>query len=384
MAYFARALIDDVGAGIHARSLVSAWRKAGHEVLTLPALEEGPPLSSPPHSSGVATARIAAAFPAGQRGLVRHLRGTWRLWTELPATQRRLHAFRADVLVGRRGMYDYTLDALVQEANVPVIAETNGVLSLELTDIAGDPPLWREREHERKYLLSSTAISANTQETAQLVSGLGVCRDNIHVVGNGVDTELFHPNAPIAASLSTWRSNFDCVVAFCGSGSYTMDRNCLFDALDKVFRENERVGFLFIGIDQSSIPSHINVDAEVVPRCLAVGKIPHMAMPDYLAAADICWAAYRNTYGSPLKQFEYMAMGKPMAIAGAGEAVRLVSASLCGHWAGLGDSEGLAASLSYLIQMDTESRQAMGISGRKWVEANATWSVVASSMLHLI
>jgi glycosyltransferase involved in cell wall biosynthesis len=45
-------------------------------------------------------------------------------------------------------------------------------------------------------------------------------------------------------------------------------------------------------------------------RVLLVGRVPHDEIPELLAAVDVAVMPWTNEYGSPLKLFEYMAMGK--------------------------------------------------------------------------
>ena len=83
-------------------------------------------------------------------------------------------------------------------------------------------------------------------------------------------------------------------------------------------------------------------------------------MPSFLVAAlHLLWAAYRNEYGSPLKAFEYMAMGKPGVAAGVGQAVEPLEASGSGTAVGIGRRQELAdaaAAHLFLPPQTTEGR----------------------------
>ena len=43
---------------------------------------------------------------------------------------------------------------------------------------------------------------------------------------------------------------------------------------------------------------------------LCTGRVPHSEIPSYIAAMDVGVMPDSNLYGSPMKIFEYMAMGK--------------------------------------------------------------------------
>ncbi len=97
------------------------------------------------------------------------------------------------------------------------------------------------------------------------------------------------------------------------------------------------------------------------------GRVPHSDVPKYLACADVLWASFLNDYGSPLKLYEYMAMAKPVLVAGAGEAVDAVRAAECGRAVDRGDEKGLLRGALELCRASDEERRAMGANGRAWI-----------------
>ena len=74
-------------------------------------------------------------------------------------------------------------------------------------------------------------------------------------------------------------------------------------------------------------------------------------------------------------------MGKPVVVAGTGQAADLVAAPACGRAVPLGDDEGLAGAARDLLLLAPDERAVLGGRGRTWVEQNATWSATAESII---
>jgi glycosyltransferase involved in cell wall biosynthesis len=100
-----------------------------------------------------------------------------------------------------------------------------------------------------------------------------------------------------------------------------------------------------------------------------------------LAAADLFWAAFTHGRGSPLKLYEYMAMSRPVVVAGAGGSADPLEASRCGRALEKGDVEGLADAVVHYLHGETSELEAVGARGRAWVMANATWAHTARLMV---
>ena len=115
------------------------------------------------------------------------------------------------------------------------------------------------------------------------------------------------------------------------------------------------------------------------------GVVPHEKVPSFLAAADLLWAAYRNEYGSPLKAFEYMAMGKPGVAAGGGAGPSGAGGVAQRHGRGhRKPPEELAdAAAAHPVAPRGRAAGARGLrlgDGR----SSRSWSVTAATMLTLI
>ena len=140
------------------------------------------------------------------------------------------------------------------------------------------------------------------------------------------------------------------------------------DAAAQLTGEPIRFAFVGEGADKQRLRRRV---AELGLRNVTMlPGVPHEQVPALLAAADICLVPLRDVplFSSfiPSKMFEYLAAGKPVVGALAGEAAQILREA--GAWVvPPADSEALAAAIRTLAA-DPQRRQAMGQQGRCYVE----------------
>jgi glycosyltransferase involved in cell wall biosynthesis len=85
-------------------------------------------------------------------------------------------------------------------------------------------------------------------------------------------------------------------------------------------------------------------------------------------------------HGSPLKVFEYLALGKPIVMAATGSGLEPLRDARAGEIVAKGEFEALAAAAQLRLQ-DDALREAEGARGLTWVSANGTWTETARKMV---
>jgi glycosyltransferase involved in cell wall biosynthesis len=115
-------------------------------------------------------------------------------------------------------------------------------------------------------------------------------------------------------------------------------------------------------------------------RVVFTGAISHDEMPEYVAAMDVAVAPYRSIpgfYFSPLKLYEYLAMGKAVVASGIGQVRKVVRHGENGLLVPPGDADALGAALS-LLGGDPALRASLA--GRAPHEL-VSWEAVARDMV---
>ena len=198
--------------------------------------------------------------------------------------------------------------------------EVNGLPSVELKyhypALKGNPLLYKIKEQEIATLLLADAIVCPSAVTRAYIASLGVPREKVIVIPNGVDTKLFTPqplNPP--ADRPT--------ILYIGTLTDWQGLSLLVEAMPAIL---------------SQIPSKLRIVGrgrgwqrkELLKRAQKLGlgesvsvepAVPHHEIPALVAQADVCVAplAYNDrnvTQGCcPIKIVEYMACARPVVAA---------------------------------------------------------------------
>ena len=127
--------------------------------------------------------------------------------------------------------------------------------------------------------------------------------------------------------------------------------------------------------------------AKDLPNVTFLPSVPKAEMASALAGADACIAIlkpleeYKTTY--PNKVFDYMAAGRPVALAIDGVIREVVEAAGCGIFAAPGNAAQLADAIRRLAADPRQSR-AMGLRGRKYLEENFSRAVIGEKLVKLL
>ena len=373
--YYNRLLNEPWGCGVHARKLVDSWRAQGHDVLCLPA-----DLASPSEQAK-SSVRSLDLVPRFARPPAHELSARLRAARDASNLASIVCGFAPEVLVTRRAGYDYCLDEVLRRCATPYVAEVNAVICREIPQLTGERvPPW-ERRREIRYLVRAAGAVCVTEELRSQLHGIGISADRLAVLPNGVDTSEFSPNTRANPQTAEWAGGFRLVFCYAGTLSYTHDSGGLLAVAGKLAATALGVGFLFVGPTREELASEGTWSAALGDRCRCTGRVPHSAVPSHMVCADVFWASFRNDYGSPLKLYEYMAMAKPVILAGAGEAVEVVRSSRCGYFVARGDDCGLLELAHQLESASAEQRHELGTNARVWVGDGHTWSDVSGRFL---
>lgn len=120
------------------------------------------------------------------------------------------------------------------------------------------------------------------------------------------------------------------------------------------------------------------------------GQIEHVKMPSYFATADVLVAHYKqqtdfeyvNFYGSSLKLFEYMAMGKPIIASNLGQIGEILEHGKSGLLIELGNYKELANNILTLMA-DEKLKRKLSKNARIEVEKNYTWERNARKIMEI-
>ena len=292
----------DGGEVVHIEELISALRDLGHEVITVGHvdMEAERPAGGP------------SVFDATQRGLPKFLRESLEFGYSLLAYRRLRQAcltHEPNVLYERANLFlvagvwirrRYKLPYLL-EVNAPLFHERNSYGGIALKRLArwSEETAWRNAD----YVLPVSNVLADHVRRA------GVPEERIVVVPNAVDPGRF--DVPLDGTEVKKRLGLEnrTVLGFAG---YLRDWHRLDRVIDLLDRDDgNNLHFLVVG-NGSGLPAlRRRVRARGVSQQVTfLGSAPRDDMPGLISAFDIALQPGVTAYASPLKIYEYMALGR--------------------------------------------------------------------------
>jgi len=212
-------------------------------------------------------------------------------------------------------------------------------------------------------------IVAVSRALADEVVELGVPRDKVAVVMNGVDAELFHPRDRAAARAELGLPPGTRLLVFAGRFSAEKNIPVLLDAFRQL---GEPYHALLIGGDESGRAGNVTR----IPYCC-----DNRVLASYYASADaLVHAGVHETFG--LVVLEAMACGRPVVAMRAGAMPEIV-APRTGVLAEPAEdpaiaSRNLAAAVAELYEKDLD---AAGAAARRHVLANFSWNRALQTLM---
>ena len=320
-----------------------------------------------PHYQGNSVSRVWNMLEFGRR--VRHL---------VP----KAGLASPDVVVGSSPSPFAALGALwlAERYNVPFVLELRDLWPQSLVDL-GSVPLghpfvrllsWIER---KLYYRAARIVSVLPNAAAYMIEK-GADAERIDWIPNGVDLELVPPPKPSV------EDDFF-TVFYAGAHGSANGLGTILDAAERLQRNpaarHVQLRFVGDGADKPALRRRASVAALVNLRF--DDAVPNSGLYEILAEADAFVANVRSSplykYGIGMnKLYEYMAMARPTAIA-----LSAFNNPVAEAGAGLAvaadDAMGLARAIAGLAAMSPQERWAMGLRGRRYVEAHHDYTRLA-------
>ncbi|MFZ5913762.1 MAG: glycosyltransferase family 4 protein [Pseudomonadota bacterium] len=292
------------GQAVHMDEMIDALRAQGHQVLLV-----GPARGGQQTEFGSDAGLIAVL----KRRLPRALYEMMEALYSIPAFVRLYQAYRQfqpDFIYERYNLFMFAGLWLKRLTGVKLMLEVNGPiyeersrhdgLSLQRFAAWSQGVAWRGADH----------VLPVTEVLAGYLRRYGVSRDHIAVVPNGINPARFstaHPQEEAKARLGLQGR---LVLGFTG---FIRGWNALDRVIELLAREGEahNLHLLIVG-DGPAREELENLAAahQVSSRLTITGVIERDHVADYVSAFDIALIPGVTEYASPLKLFEYMALGR--------------------------------------------------------------------------
>ncbi len=346
------------GQKIHIDALTSALAARGHDVVVAgPAAADALDAHDKRGVMGLLPAPVYewAEFAYSARGYVR--------LAQLAAAQ------KPDILYERYNLHYFAGAWLARRLGAPLILEVNAPLAEERAAHGGLALEEFARRNEAAVWRAADMVLPVTNVLAEKIAAAGVPEEKIAVMQNGVDDQFLNGADP-APVRARYGLAGKLVLGFTG---FARD----WHGLDRAVRHLADAGrddlhLMIIGDGPAVAGLETLAQAlGVAERMTVTGVIQRDAVPAHAAAFDIALQPAVVDYASPLKLFEYMALGKPVL---APDASNIMEVLKDGENGLLFRGEGFGAALDMLIA-DEELRARLGAAARATIEReDYTWS----------
>jgi glycosyltransferase involved in cell wall biosynthesis len=281
---------------------------------------------------------------------------------------------KPDILHEREIFLNFGGLLLANQFKIPYVLEVNAPL---IHEVGKDfPPIFHKFEKlvQKKLFGGADRIITVSNTLKNYLTNYGVAEEKIRVVPNGVNEKVFHPN--VSGEIIKKKLNLEDKQIVCFAGSLHQKWQGIDDLLRSakiISSKKPSIKFIIVGGE--------GADVEILKKnapdnVIFTGRVNHKEIPSYLAAADILIAPYNVEnnffYNSPIKLFEYMAMGKPIIASNLGQIRDVIEDGRTGLLNEPGNYEELAENILILLENE-KLRKELGLNARKEVEKKYTW-----------
>lgn len=239
---------------------------------------------------------------------------------------------------------------------------------------------------ERFLYARATLLLVNSPAYRDYLSARGVPEDKIQLVANGVDPDMFDPDATGELTKQQLGLNGKFVVTYAGALGLANDIVTILNAAAR-FRDEPEIHFLLVGDGKER--GHLESLARELKltNVTFLGSRPKSEIPEILAASEACIATlknipmFRTTY--PNKVFDYMAAGRPTVLAIDGVIREVIERAEGGLFVPPGDDAAIASTIKGLSKDRLVARR-MGAAARVYVVKHFNRDVQAREFAELI
>lgn len=363
--------------GVHIGEIVKAMRRLGHTVRIV----------SPVGDRFGDEAAAGAAKPTGMRKLygfvTRHLPEVAFELLELAYNLKAVRDIRrharpddVDAIFERYAIFGLAGAYVARRWGKPLYLEINYTSQSALVRRRSRllQPLARALDR-RLFRQAAGLFAVSSYLKDHLVRDFGVPADKVYVLPNAADPDVFDP-ARIAAAPADGR-----LIGFVGGFYRWHGLPLLLEAFTRIAPDFADARLLLIGDG----PMRSEIERRVASnglreRVLLPGRMPHAALPAQMASFHVGVMPDSNDYGSPMKIFEYMAMGKPVVVPDYGPLRDCVSDGEEGFIFRPGDAADLARCLARLLD-DAALYRRMAERARRRVLERHNWRRNAETIL---
>lgn len=289
------------GQAVHLEELIAALEEQGHEVLIA-----GPEAFA--RASFGDDAKLLAQIKASVPKAIYEL---LEIGYNIPAyfrLRRAARRFQPQCIYERHNLYLLAGIWLKRRAGIPLLLEVNAPLARERAEHGGLGFRRLAAALERWVWRNADFVLPVTHVLAEEILAAGVAPDRIVVIGNAIDPNKFAPAVKTVAETGH-KTDHQVVLGFTGFVREWHGLDVIIDALVRPELRNMQLTIVGDGPALPALKSQVQ-ELGISDRVLFTGLVTRDRIANVVASFDIALQPKCVAYCSPLKLFEYMALGK--------------------------------------------------------------------------
>ncbi len=377
--------------GVHIAGIVNGFRSFGHNVQLISPTNADPTVELPPETDSgrpvsvktVILHKLADILPQPFFEIMEvcyNFFAVIRLWKAVESR-------KTDFIYERYAFFNFAGAFISNRKKIPLILEVN--------ELSGHKRIRgqffvRLCSAIEKYVLRQAVLVVTVSDflNREVSKKINPKRTKVVTIPNGVPLAWLQQEVALE-EVESLRAKHNLqgkkVICFVGGLVHWHNFDLLLQAVKKTQDSVANVIMMFVG--DGPLKNYIQEKGKELAfqpdSILFVGKIPHSKIPAYLKIADVAVIPETNDFRSPIKMFEYMAMGLPV-IAPRKPAIEV---AITHKKEGLLFEPGNYNSLAQFLQIslsEGEFAVKLGDKARQRVLNNFTWEQHAEQILCLI
>jgi glycosyltransferase involved in cell wall biosynthesis len=393
--------------------LAREWVRCGHQVHMVAASFshvrarqpecDGQPLSAPLQQDIDAIRYHWFPAPPYQGNGLGRIKNIWAFLRQVwSSTDALIEQIRPDVVIASS---TYPMDIWVarriaRRAGARLVFEVHDLWPLSPIELSGmsrrHPFIMLVQKAEDDAYRDADVVISMLPKVHDYMASRGLDLRKLHIVPNGITLDEWSGSAPplredVAAAIARARASGAAVVGYAGSMGLPNALDTLLDAAAQLQREpagSPPLQIVMVGSGHERDRLFRRLQAEGLTNVQLLAPIPKAQIPSFLAQIDIAYIGWQRVpiyrFGiAPNKLMDYMMAG--CAVLHSVEAGNdPVAEARCGLTVPPESAEAVAAGLRQLAALPAPERQAMGVRGRAFVEAQHTYPVLARRFIDAV
>lgn len=279
---------------------------------------------------------------------------------------------RPDVLYQRANVLMLSGVWIARLFGIPYLLEVNAPLAIERARFGGLSWPWLAAWTEHTTWRAADCVLPVSAVLAREVQKAGVPLERIFVTPNGVDLNSIRPVEIDAAKKDLGLGQ--CVVL--GFVGFVRVWHRLDHIVDLLASEPTLATARFLVVGDGPACAGLREQATrlaIADRLVITGVVPHDRLPEYLSAVDIALQPEATSYASPLKLFEYMALGRAIVAPDTENIREILEHEIDGLLFAPGDRTQLSQAIRRLVADDQLRLRLGSAAAAKIITRNLTW-----------